>query len=165
MSAGGHPNSTAYPHRECGFSLVELVAALAIGAILVAVAVPSFSSFITQQRIKATAGNVYLAMGKARSEAVRRNVNVTVQPTNSPSGWQGGWGIQDPVNGGYLDSYPAVSGVTITATANNVVYQGSGRIQGGQSLQFQVSSSGTSATPRCVLLDASGRPYLKASAC
>lgn len=145
--------------------MIELVAALAVTAILVAIAVPSFSSFVTQQRIKATAGNVYLAMSKARSEAVRRNVNVTVQPTNSGSGWQGGWGIQDPVNGGYLDSYSAVTGVTITTTANNVVYQGSGRIQGGTSLQFQISSSGTSSTPRCVLLDASGRPYLKAAAC
>src|SRR5262249_7815089 len=137
-----------------------------ITAILVGIAVPSFSAFTLQQRVKAAAGDLYLEMSKARSEAVRRNTNITVLPTNSVSGWQGGWGIQDPANSsGYLDSHAAVGGVTITTSATNIVYQGSGRIQGGSTLQFQISSGGTSATARCVQLDASGRPYLKAAAC
>jgi type IV fimbrial biogenesis protein FimT len=158
----------ALAQREGGFTLVELVAALAITAILVAIAVPSFSSFTAQQRIKAVSGDLYLAISKARSQAVMRNTNITLQPLNSSSGWQSGWGIQDPVNtSNYLDSHSAVSGVTITPSpvVTNVIYQGSGRIKGGQTVKFLISSSGTSVGSRCLVLDASGRPYLKASAC
>jgi type IV fimbrial biogenesis protein FimT len=154
--------------RERGFTLIEIIAALSVAAILVAIAVPSFSSFTTQQRIKAAAGDLFLAMGKARSQAIMRNTNVTLQPMNTSSGWQSGWGIQDPVNAGsFLDNHEAVSGVTITPTptAASIVYQGSGRIRGGQSLQFLISSSASSANARCILLDPSGRPYLKATAC
>jgi type IV fimbrial biogenesis protein FimT len=152
--------------RVRGFTLVELVATLSIAAILVAIAVPSFSSFTTQQRIKAASGDLYLEMSKARSEAIRRNTNITLAPLNTTSGWPGGWAIQDPVNSGsYLDSHSAVSGVTITTSATSIIYQGSGRIKGGQGLQFLVTSGGTAPASRCVLLDASGRPYLKASAC
>jgi type IV fimbrial biogenesis protein FimT len=142
------------------------VVTLSITAILVGIAVPSFSAFTLEQRIKAAAGDLFLEMSKARSEAVRRNTNITVAPANSVTGWQGGWSIQDPVNSGsYLDSHAAVAGVSITTSATNIVYQGSGRIQGGQTLTFLISSGGTSATARCVQLDASGRPYLKAAAC
>src|SRR5262249_52012224 len=100
-----------------------------------------------------------------RSEAVKRNTNITVQPVSPGSGWQGGWGIWDPANNVYMDTHGAASGITVTTGAATVVYQGSGRVQGGAALQFQVSGSGGSTTPRCVLLDPSGRPYLKASAC
>lgn len=148
-----------------GYTLVEVVTVISIVAILAAVAIPSFSTFTAQQRIKTASSDLYLAMSKARSEAVKRNSNIVVQPLNAGLGWQGGWGIWDPVNNVYLDRRSAATGATIAGNAAAVTYQPSGRIQGGGAVQFQVSSTNPSAIPRCLLLDPSGRPYLKGAAC
>jgi type IV fimbrial biogenesis protein FimT len=145
--------------------LVELVTVMAVVGILTSIAVPSFNTFTAQQRVKTVSSDLYLAMSKARSEAVKRNGNIVIQPLDASLGWQGGWGIWDPVNNVYLDKRSATTGTTIASGTGTITYQASGRIQGGAAVQFQVSSSHASAVPRCLQLDPSGRPYLKGMAC
>lgn len=159
------PDSRGGQGRHSGYTLVEVVTVVSIVAILAAIAVPSFTTFTAQQRIKTASSDLYLAMSKARSESVKRNSNIVVQPLNAGLGWQGGWGVWDPVNNVYLDQRSAATGATIAGNAAAVTYQPSGRIQGGAAVQFNVSSSNASTIPRCVLLDPSGRPYLKGAAC
>jgi type IV fimbrial biogenesis protein FimT len=148
-----------------GFTLVELIAVIGVVAVLAAIAVPSFNAFTAQQRVKTVSSDLYLAMSKARSEAVKRNGNIVIQPLDSGLGWQGGWGLWDPVNNVYLDKRSAATGTTIATGAGTITYQASGRVLGGAPVQFQVSSSGSTAMARCLQLDPSGRPYLKGAAC
>ena len=159
----GRPVVTA---GAVGFTIVELMAVMAVVGILIAVAVPSFTSFTAQQRVKTVSSDLYLAMSKARSEAVKRNSNIVVQPLNAGLGWQGGWGIWDPVGNAYIDQRTAnaTTGTAIASAAGNITYQGSGRIQGGVQVQFLISSPKTN-TARCLQLDPSGRPYLQGTAC
>jgi len=64
--------------RSRGFTLVELLVVLTIGAILVAGAVPSLSWFIASARTANTSDNMVAAFERARSEAVRRSAVVSV---------------------------------------------------------------------------------------
>lgn len=45
-----HPHTQNAPIRELGFTLLELIISVAIVAILAAVAVPSYSQYVTQSR-------------------------------------------------------------------------------------------------------------------
>ncbi len=61
-----------------GFTLIELVVAVAIFGLLIAVGLPSFSSAISNSRISSQYNNTIGAFFIARSEAVKASANVTV---------------------------------------------------------------------------------------
>ena len=64
--------------RSRGFTLVEMLVVMAISAILIAAAVPSFQSLIASTRASSASGTLVSSLEYARSEAIRRNQNVTV---------------------------------------------------------------------------------------
>lgn len=66
-----------------GFTLVEMLVVIAISAILIAAAVPSFQSLIASSRASSASGNLRSSLEFARSEAIRRNQNVTVCRTGN----------------------------------------------------------------------------------
>ena len=65
--------------RSKGFSLIELMVALTIVAILLAVAVPGISTWIRNASVRATAESIQSGLQMARVEAVRRNTIVRFQ--------------------------------------------------------------------------------------
>ncbi|BBL71778.1 GspH/FimT family pseudopilin [Methylogaea oryzae] len=67
-----------------GVSLIELMVALAILAILVSLAMPSFRDTSNASRAVAMANELVAALNLARSEAVKRGVPVTVCKTADP---------------------------------------------------------------------------------
>jgi type IV fimbrial biogenesis protein FimT len=148
--------------RVAGFSLIELVTVLAVAAVLVTLALPSFSNLISANRARGATTDLYVALTKTRSEALKRNANVTLSP--NAAGWQAGWQILD-ANGNVLDTHAAVNGVTITNGPANVIYQSSGRVQGNTAQAFLITGSGSSPAQRCVSTAPNGRPYIKSSAC
>ncbi len=66
------------PRRQAGFTLVELLVALAVAAILLAVGVPSFRSTIASNRLTSTTNDLVGTLAQARSEAIKRGTRVTV---------------------------------------------------------------------------------------
>lgn len=68
---------------ERGFSLVELIVAVAIFAILAALAAPAFSSWISNMKIRGTAESIQAGLNLARGEAVRRNTVIRFQLVNT----------------------------------------------------------------------------------
>ncbi len=74
-----------------GFTLLELMVTVAIAAILVTMAVPSFTQTIRSNRLTAT-NNMFLAsLNLARSEAIKRGVSVTVR--RAGANWENGWNV------------------------------------------------------------------------
>ena len=67
---------TVSAFRQRGFTLVELMITIALVAILVGLATPSFSSVINSNRLSSQANAFMADLQLARSEAVRRNRTV-----------------------------------------------------------------------------------------
>jgi type IV fimbrial biogenesis protein FimT len=79
--------------REQGFTLLELMTALAVAAVLIAVGVPQLRDLTIQQRITGAAQDLHVDLALARNEAVTRATNVTVCPsTDLATCTNDGWG-------------------------------------------------------------------------
>lgn len=141
-----------------GFTLLELLVALAIVAILLTLAAPSFTTTIANHRVKSAASDIHMALLKARSEATSHNASVTITPNSGD--WKEGWVVRR--GGVTIDNHDPLKGVTIS-DPGTVTYRSSGRVLGG--VAFTVTSETVSTTQRCVSVDLSGRPYVKEGAC
>lgn len=71
--------------RARGFTLVELLVVMTIGAILVAAAVPSFQWIVATSRTSNAASDLIATFELARSEAMRRGDVVAVCRTTDPN--------------------------------------------------------------------------------
>lgn len=66
-----------------GFSLVELMVGVSILAVLLALALPSFSDWVRNNQVRMTAESLREGLQLARSEAIRRNTRVRLQLVNA----------------------------------------------------------------------------------
>ena len=77
-----------------GFTLIELIVVLSIAAINSALAAPSFAEMIRNHRLTTQANDILSQLYYARSEAIRRGVQVSIRSTsNINSDWTSGWQI------------------------------------------------------------------------
>jgi type IV fimbrial biogenesis protein FimT len=70
--------------RSGGFSLVELMVALAILGVLIAIAGPSMSTYLQGSKLASSAHSYLSGVQLARTEAIRRNVPVEFVLTDVP---------------------------------------------------------------------------------
>lgn len=84
-----------------GFTVLELMVVLAIAAILVSMAVPSFLDGIKNNRLTTINNEFFASLNLARSEAIKRGVSITVRKVDDNSAtnlgatanWEDGWDV------------------------------------------------------------------------
>ncbi|MGY2170107.1 GspH/FimT family pseudopilin [Pseudomonas gingeri] len=107
--------------RTRGFTLVELMVTVAVLAILLTIAVPSFTSSIQRSRADTEASDLVRALNYTRLEAINRGVNVRIAPSVSGSAWTAGLTTTLSSNSAVLRSIPAMSTTAVVAT-NSVAF-------------------------------------------
>ena len=78
-------------NRARGVTLIELIVALAIIAVLLAGAVPSFVRFVSNHRASTATNDLVHGIALARSEALKRSRRVYVAPLGGH--WRDGWAV------------------------------------------------------------------------
>lgn len=139
------------PTRQFGVSLIELMVGIAIVSLLMVMGAPSFSLWIQNTQVRTAAESIQNGLQIARTEAVRRNVNVRFNLTDAggmaawsvdcmnvtadcPAGIQsrsGGEGGTNARVGISVDAAIPVIGTAITAGTGllaGVTFDGLGRI-------------------------------------
>lgn len=153
--------------RMSGFTLIELITAITIMAVLAGLAAPSFSSFIANQRIRNTSFDLMAALMLARSEAVTRNGNVSFAKAGEE--WSGGWTVKvDDVDDTEILIQAALSNLSITDSAglSAVTYGKDGRANtGATSFTIAPSSDMSGVSSRCITIGTSGLPSSRVGAC
>lgn len=161
--------------KDRGFTMIELMATVAVLAILTLVALPSYRTFVVGQGIKSASFDIMATLMLARSEAIKRNTNVAVTPISGS--WQNGWTVAAGTT--TLTQRAALkTGVSVAcsdASGNPVTpcpvltYNNSGRLAAGTvtSAPSIVLSSAetTGVATRCISVDLTGRPYSKKVSC
>jgi type IV fimbrial biogenesis protein FimT len=148
--------------RSAGFNVVELMVVVFIIAVLAAFAGPDMARMVRTQRIKTSAFDVLATLTLARSEAIKRNLMVTITPTGG--NWSRGWTVRDS-NNNVVKEQGEMGSVTVTGPAN-VRYASNGRLSGAVVPQFDLSATDVAAgSLRCITVDLSGRPVAKEGAC
>lgn len=83
--------------RPGGFTLIEMMTAIMVLAILVTLAVPSFNNAALSGKLTGFANDLVASAQLARSEAIKRNATVTMcRSTDGATcagsgGWESGW--------------------------------------------------------------------------
>lgn len=112
-----------------GFSLIELLVALAVFGILILAAMPSYSSWLQSTKVRNTAESMLSGLQLARSEALRRNTSVEFA-----IGANSDWTVAVATPPETIQTRPSGQGshgtaVTVTpAAATRVTFNSLGRI-------------------------------------
>lgn len=138
-----------------GFTLIELMVTIAVMAIGMAIAFPSFTGMIRSNRAAAGTNALIATFNLARTEAIRSNRGAGVCPsTNGTScatsgGWEQGWLVWSDVDGmGDFDVgepvvryFQASTGLSITTAANTVVFDQRGRLVPSNDVAVKLQTS------------------------
>ena len=167
---------TARGTRQSGFTLIEMLMALTVAGIVIALAVPSFRYITNSNRIASEINGLLGDLQYARAEAIKEGRSVTVCVSASGTGcagtttWQNGWIVfQDPNANGVVDAGETILRVqtTFTGTDTFVASNGVGAItfnrEGyavGMAAGTQISlhdATGNNAWTRCLEINLVGQ--------
>ena len=115
---------------QYGFTIIELMTAVALLAVLVVIGVPAFNSTISSNEAVAKSNSFLSALKLARTEATKRRQNIIVCASNNQTdcvsnNWSDGWIVFVDADNDSLfdagetiiDTYDLPAGFTITRAA------------------------------------------------
>lgn len=163
--------------RETGFTLIELMIAVGLTALLMSMAVPAMNLFVSNARQTGAVNDLVSSLHVARSTAITTNARVTVCPSAGGANceavsWNQGWIVfRDPDSDQSVDADE-----TIVATSDGadglsfqsaefgpfLMYRPTGRVMNasinGSAGQITVCDDRGASHAKVLIIDLSGRP-------
>jgi type IV fimbrial biogenesis protein FimT len=146
-------------------TLIEVMVVVAVLAIVSAVAAPGLRSFATSQRAKTLSYDLVADLLVARSEALKRNLPVSVTPLGST--WATGWRVM----AGDLEisaRQSDIAAIEFDAAPKSITFNIYGRVSvpaDAVRMTVRAADLGADVTKRCVELDPSGHARTRSGAC
>lgn len=167
-----------------GFTLVELMITLAVAAILLTIATPSYIALTANNKAATEANKLLYAINLTRSEAVKRGSVVSLCARKSPrtnpetcaasTDWSTGWLMFTDTTGtaGSFDGTDSLIQVwedlsgnpTLTSTVNNLQYQPTGTLNSAASFSLSYTDC-TGDNLRSIAISLTGRAAVTTNAC
>ena len=138
---------------EQGFTLIELMIALAVLAIIISLAAPSFVTMIQNNRATGATNDLIASLQLARTEAIKSNGAALLQSINGTSDWGDGHRIGVDLNsdGDILDANELLrnvdaphSSISITSADNavsEITYNGTGGVTSASTTTFTIDTT------------------------
>lgn len=158
--------------RQSGVSLIELMMAVSILAIVLFFGVPNFQSFFENSRARTVSNDLTAALQLARSEAIKRRAPIRMCVANADStdcgadntDWNSGWLIINTTNNDVIRAWGPISsninGNGVVAPAAGVTFASSGLASA--SGRFAVDVTGYE---RCIDISTTGRVNVSKGVC
>jgi len=157
---------------NAGFTLIELMLALSVAAVLFSLAAPSLHNLLQRQRITATANELVAHINQARLHAVTRREIAVICPSldratcTGSNRWEGGWIVfRDPDRDGRPNRAGDV--LRIGSGMENLLIDSAGRTRiryqpsgaaSGTNLTIKLCDTRTPDQSRAVIVSNPGRP-------
>jgi type IV fimbrial biogenesis protein FimT len=149
-----------------GFTLIELMVTIAVGGILIAMAVPAFNDFVLNDRDIGQINSLVASFSFARSEAIKlNNGGIQVCPSsdglacNGTTNWAGGWIVADTLGDPPLQYVPAfTTSNTVSASLagqTGVTFASTGLVS--QPVTIKICDTRGGSYARDVEVNATGR--------
>jgi len=176
---------TMRTRKQNGFTLIELLITIIIAGVLLTIAVPNYQAFVRKNHTATNANNLVTALNLARSEAIKRGIQVTLRRKGSSSQtWEDGWDVYTDINANgsfdddadanlcetnedcLLRTYAALPTNFTLRTGGNfanwIAYSASGASAGSGGLgndTFRLcANDANTAKSRAIIVSSSGRP-------
>lgn len=133
-----------------GFTLIELVVTVALVAVLMVFAVPSFIAFQRNSELTTTANGFLATLTAARAEAMKRQLRAFVVP-NAPGDWASGWKAFVDVGGN-----AAAAGGAVSSQADDIVLSTVDQLPGSVSIKAGTAAGFAHDDATYVMFDGSG---------
>lgn len=162
--------------RIRGFTLLELMITIAIAAILISLALPSFQGVMRANRVSTATNELLASLSLARSEAIRNTrgagICASADGTSCGADWNSGWLVWSDMNGnGAVDADETVvrytqgkGSTTLTGTASTMAFDQRGRNRGALGT-VTVTPSGVATPIRCITVSVTGQTRVAQTAC
>jgi len=137
--------------QQLGFTLIELMVTLSVIGIMAAIATPSFSDLIQDNRLTTRSNELLAAVALTRSEAIKRGENVVICQSSTQSScggsnnnWHQGWMVfvDDDAQGDFDAGTDEILSVRSALGDNLTLSLGSSSIAyGGDGLASNVNAN------------------------
>lgn len=122
MKIASHSSRNDAMNKNFGFTLLELMVAIAIIAIVAAMALPSYLSYLPVKRVNGAVRQLFTEMNIAKMKAVSENNNFIIKFNSSDNSYS----IYDDDGNDGADTGDLIKTVNIQANYPGIVYGGNG---------------------------------------
>ena len=157
--------------KHAGFTILELMLAVAIASVMAAIALPNFSAMIKNNCMTTNANRFVTSLQLARSEAVKRRTNIAIaaKSATSDNEWGTGWRVFVDTNGNGSVSFgeEIIRDVDLTcgigttkfdSTVSSITYESKGYLDSAGDVLFTLCDDRTAETGRQIEVTEIGRP-------
>lgn len=161
-------------NTSLGFTLIELMIAIAVLGALLSLAVPSFTQMIKTQKVRTFATELHGDLTFARAEAIKRNADVVLAPKDTTTGtkeWSKGWDVTtiSGTNTLTLKTMDSREGQVLASATGveSITYGAAGRLKNSAAtIAITVKDNDLpSSNWRCVSVNIGGRAAINTGGC